>query len=721
MNKNSFHKDERSWKRANDLLIMALNSEGQARNILARKAINTNQDYIDAYVFLGDEASSSFEREEWYRMAVRVGKRVLGDEFFQKHQGNFWQFPKARSFLDGLQGLADELYYQNREEEALTYYRELLRLNNTDEHGVRHNVFKILVSRKHYQEARELLKQYTNDTSPSWLYNDVLLSYLVNGKTKETEEKLKRALASNSLICQLLLNPPHLAALEDNEFRLICDEVECVEYVHSMAYLWTEESGILDWMKQIYEHQLNSKLKPPRSGEKALFLASEGRALLVQNEIVQAEQLFSLALEYQEDMYIRNDLAYCKLVLEKYQEAIDVLQPVIANDFINPFGNIIAAEAAYHLGDQINTRRFIKQAVDQFEEGIKSSFLGHDLTPNWQQLTLVIKDVAGMAGEHRLVISLFNRWKQYLAHDEDIFQVGVAHFNLGQYQAAIKYWEKIEQNEQWSLLKDYIEGAKILQRISVPAFELEYLTPFHLMTTYQLSEHALGETFEELGVVKLLLIAKLFKDVPAENQQQIQAILILTTLDKWGIDFAKQILTSKDYPYSWKVATLFCLVSKGYFNYGDQVSLIIDGRSQTIQITEQLFEQEFLKGEPETLSLNYLLSLFKRNQYAKIVELSENKLSFQAEQYLMMHMIAAAYYQVGQQEKAYQIADWYFTQMIQDQTDCQDDLLLLNAGLWALLGDKTRCFYCLASLSQMELDPELQNLYFLLLDRNDKE
>ena len=30
---------------------MALNSEGQARNILARKAINTNQDYIDAYVF----------------------------------------------------------------------------------------------------------------------------------------------------------------------------------------------------------------------------------------------------------------------------------------------------------------------------------------------------------------------------------------------------------------------------------------------------------------------------------------------------------------------------------------------------------------------------------------------------------------------------------------------------------------------------------------------
>ena len=169
-------------------------------------------------------------------------------------------------------------------------------------------------------------------------------------------------------------NPPHLAALEDNEFRLICDEVECVEYVHSMAYLWTEESGILDWMKQIYEHQLNSKLKPPRSGEKALFLASEGRALLVQNEIVQAEQLFSLALEYQEDMYIRNDLAYCKLVLEKYQEAIDVLQPVIANDFINPFGNIIAAEAAYHLGDQINTRRFIKQAVDQFEEGIKSLF-----------------------------------------------------------------------------------------------------------------------------------------------------------------------------------------------------------------------------------------------------------------------------------------------------------------------------------------------------------
>ena len=55
------------------------------------------------------------------------------------------------------------------------------------------------------------------------------------------------------------------------------------------------------------------------------------------------------------------------------------------------------------------------------------------------------------------------------------------------------------------------------------------------MTTYQLSEHALGETFEELGVVKLLLIAKLFKDVPAENQQQIQAILILTTLDKWEL------------------------------------------------------------------------------------------------------------------------------------------------------------------------------------------
>ena len=117
MNKNSFHKDERSWKRANALLIMALNSEGQARNILARKAINTNQDYIDAYVFLGDEASSSFEREEWYRMAVRVGKRVLEMSFSKNIKATFGN-SQGTLVLDGLQGLADELYYQNREEEA---------------------------------------------------------------------------------------------------------------------------------------------------------------------------------------------------------------------------------------------------------------------------------------------------------------------------------------------------------------------------------------------------------------------------------------------------------------------------------------------------------------------------------------------------------------------------------------------------------------------------
>lgn len=713
--KTLYNKSDKSLKRANHLLTMAFNSEGTERNTLARKALNANHDYVDAYIFLGDEAANTLDREQWYRMAVAAGRRVLGEDFLNEHEGEFWQIPKTRPFMDGLQGLADELLYQNREEEALLYYLELLRLNANDDQGARYAAFRIYAGRGLYQEGRELLQRFSNDTSPSWLYNDVLLTFLESGATDDAMAKLDKALISNSLICDLLLNPPDSINIEQFDLGLVYEEADSFDYVISTAHLWTEESGILDWMNKIYGEKTNRKLKPPRAREKAMLLAAEGRTLLDKGDLLGAEKLLRLALEYQDDLFVRNDLGYCKLLLEKFQESLTMLHPCLNGPTLNPFGNTLAAEAAYHLGDELNTRRFLKQAIDQFEQGSKDPFF-QDLPSSWYHLTIIIKDLAGLFGNHRLVISLYHRWKQYCILDEDLFQVGVAYFNLGNYQAAIDYWKKIDNQEAWLLLEDYILAAEAFEKENLPPLQIEYFTPFHLVATYQISQDPIYEMIGELGAVKLLVIAKLFEQSGKDEEKRTHYVQVLSSLGKWGIAFSQAVLNSPQMPYSWKMATIFSLVSKGCYGYGDIISLVVNGFQENVKVDEELFNDFSFSDQPDLQRLSQILSLFQEKKYQEIIELAERDACFGEEHYLIMHILAVAHYYLGNGEATYNIVDWFFAGFIQGKEQVKDDLLILNAGVWSLLGVEERSMYCLDKLDEHELSSELLGLYELLME-----
>jgi tetratricopeptide (TPR) repeat protein len=123
---------------AQSLVYEAWNSEGPQRVRLARKALETSPDCADAYVILAEDAAGDGrEALQLFKKGVEAGERAIGPETFRKSAGRFWEVMEARPYMRARLGLAECLWEQGLQEEALGHLRELLRLDPADNQGVR--------------------------------------------------------------------------------------------------------------------------------------------------------------------------------------------------------------------------------------------------------------------------------------------------------------------------------------------------------------------------------------------------------------------------------------------------------------------------------------------------------------------------------------------------------------------------------------------------------
>jgi len=235
---------ETPLERAQELCYQAFDTHGRRRVQLARQALEIFPDCADAYIILAEQAGPLEVGIDNYAKALAAAERALGPEAFEEHAGHFWGVSSTRPYMRARFGLAQGLEQEDRIEEAVEHYQELLRLNPNDNQGVRYLLMPTLLQLGRDAEAARLLKQY-DEQSANWSYARALLAFRLSGRSAAARRELREALRVNPHVPEYLPEagplpmPPHYSPGSHEE------AIVCAEELHSA---FAETEGALAWL-----------------------------------------------------------------------------------------------------------------------------------------------------------------------------------------------------------------------------------------------------------------------------------------------------------------------------------------------------------------------------------------------------------------------------------------------------------------------------------------
>jgi tetratricopeptide (TPR) repeat protein len=233
---------------ARRMIVEALDAADSDRRVaLARKALQLWPDCAEAYLLLAEEAETRAESLELFRKAVEAGERVLGPELFEEQAGRFWLILETRPYMRARLGLAELLWGAGHREEAAAHLRELLRLNPTDNQGVRYILASWLFKLGHTDELTRLLAQH-DEPSASWTYTQALLAFQQSGDSPEAKRALKRARSINKHVPAYLIGTKSFPPAPPPFYHL-GGEDEAMLYAHAWLSDWRSTPGAIAWLK----------------------------------------------------------------------------------------------------------------------------------------------------------------------------------------------------------------------------------------------------------------------------------------------------------------------------------------------------------------------------------------------------------------------------------------------------------------------------------------
>ena len=235
-------------EKAQDLMYRAFDARGRRRLQLARKALELSADCADAYVVLAEESFAPEIAHTFYEQGVQAGERALGPDVFTRHAGRFWDILGTRPYLRARLGLAQSLADLGRIEEAIQHYRELLRLNASDNQGVRYSLLSVLLDEGRSAEALMLIGRF-DEQSALWCYGRALALFQREGDSAAAREALRTAVRANRHVPQFLTEDADPPGLEptgytpgSREEAMICDV--------DLGDAWNATPGAVDWLRK---------------------------------------------------------------------------------------------------------------------------------------------------------------------------------------------------------------------------------------------------------------------------------------------------------------------------------------------------------------------------------------------------------------------------------------------------------------------------------------
>jgi tetratricopeptide (TPR) repeat protein len=314
-------------------------------------------------------------------------------------------------------------------------------------------------------------------------------------------------------------------------------------------------------------------LKKPKTDRLARM--DTGRKYLAEGDYQTAEQIFKQLLREEEDPIARNNFALSRFVQNDWTQTIEVLEPNLQAEVMNPYARALAAKAYEKLAKNDLAEKLLNQAVIQFNWGA-SRFGGE-----WFEYLLIIAETAGILQKHRLVVELHQKWSHRYVDPNSFIYAGTAYFNLGRYRQALANWTKVLS--QYTYLECYVWVTKLIEAGTIPPFSLEYTRiPIPDKFEIQWLENNINH-----GQVKMFLLGGVFGEQP----QMLQAIDgVLTMIIKhggdWGEKLAREILRSNTLEMSYKMAAGRALQDLGIFAPDEPIPMRVNGKDQIVKIKQ---------------------------------------------------------------------------------------------------------------------------------------
>lgn len=254
-------------ERAQELVYQALETTGEERLRLARRALDLSPDCVEAFNVIAEQTDDAEEARRLYEQGVRAGERVLGPEIFQREKGNFWGMVETRPYMRAREGLAEVLWHLGRRQEAIAHLRALLELNPGDNQGVRYRLANWLLMVGDDAALDTLLAQFPDEGTAAWAYTRALRAFRRDGEGPAADQALQDAFAANRFVPLYmagLVEPPE----EMPAYYGLGDESEALTYVVDAAEAWLATPGALDWFIGVFVQELAALDAPPRRRSK---------------------------------------------------------------------------------------------------------------------------------------------------------------------------------------------------------------------------------------------------------------------------------------------------------------------------------------------------------------------------------------------------------------------------------------------------------------------
>jgi tetratricopeptide (TPR) repeat protein len=246
--------------RAQDLMFEAWELDDPlARICFALKALHICRDCADAYSLLAEEAALDEEQaRDLYAEGVAAAERALGPQFFEENAGEFWGVIRSRPYMRARNGLAQVLWALGQRDEAISHFKDLLRLNPGDNQGIRYVLVSHLFQMNRDDDLAALFQQYPDDYGVDFFYSRALHEFRRSGDCEEARELLARAVERNKYVPLYLLGRKQLPQNTPEAYAVgTYEEAQC--YAERGISAWNATPAALQWLDDYLETRYRRK------------------------------------------------------------------------------------------------------------------------------------------------------------------------------------------------------------------------------------------------------------------------------------------------------------------------------------------------------------------------------------------------------------------------------------------------------------------------------
>lgn len=245
-----FESEQNNEQKAQDIVYDAWDSDSSVqRKRLAQQALELDPNCADAYCILAGEYRSYKKKNEYYKKGIEVFRKKYGEKYFSENSGYFWGILETRPFMRLSAGYGQLLWDNEKKDEAIQIYEELLQLNPNDNQGLRYTLINWLIDQNQLDKGIQLLNQYQEETA-FMLFSDLLLSIKKQESDTKILKKYIKAKKANPYIVKYLLHESELPEYLPDYYGF-GDEDEAVTYCFGSMDVWIKDQDTIKKLKEI--------------------------------------------------------------------------------------------------------------------------------------------------------------------------------------------------------------------------------------------------------------------------------------------------------------------------------------------------------------------------------------------------------------------------------------------------------------------------------------